>query len=97
MTITENAKEILLEVIKNNGVDALSMYTQASCSGNSLGFNLAQSTEDSKPEMIDGVPVFMNDETRAWTGDVIIDAQNGQLTLINPNATGCAGCAGGCH
>ncbi|WP_317854784.1 hypothetical protein [Chakrabartyella piscis] len=96
MKITESAKEVIMNILEANGAAALTMFTQSSCCGNSLGFEMVGVIEEEQPEMIDGVPVFMDDETKAWTGEVTIDADGGKLTLINPNS-GCAGCGGGCH
>lgn len=96
MKITESARDVIVSVIKTNNFDAVKMYTKTSCCGNSIGFELLKLEEGQTAEMIDGVPAFVDEETMAWTEDVIIDTQDGNLTLINPNA-GCGSCGGSCH
>lgn len=47
-------------------------------------------TTEDQPEIINGLSVLMDEETRAWTGTVTIDVENGKLTL-HDSALFCCG------
>ena len=103
MRITETAKHLLLAILKENEFTAIKIVTEEDCCGKGLGFDLVLADEEpTSPEMIDGVPVYMDDETCEWTGEIIIDEEDGMLVLIDPNAEhshdcGCDDDDCGCH
>ncbi len=101
MNITENAKLIISKVLEENNFDSVRIFTQNSCCGRSLAFDLVNSAdEDQAAEMIGGLSVFLDEETKSWTGNITIDGDGERLNLIDPDAeehSGCGGCSGGCH
>lgn len=83
MQITDAAKKILGEALAEQQCNALRLHTQSSCCGRSLQFELAVLGAEGKAEMINGLSVLMDDDTRKWTGTVTVDADGEKLTLIN--------------
>ena len=83
MQITDAAKKILDEALAEQQCNALRLHTQSSCCGRSLQFELAVLGAEDKTEMINGLSVLMDDDTRKWTGTVTVDADGEKLTLIN--------------
>lgn len=89
MKITDEANILINKALSKKGADAISLYTSRSCCGASLRFKLVTLTEQDNPEYINGVFVLMDDETRAWTSTVTIDAAEGRLTLHDSTASCC--------
>ncbi len=89
MQITDAAKKIIIEALKAEQCDGLRLHTTRSCCGKSLNFELVKTGANEKPDMINGIPVLMDDDTRQWTGTVIIDAEEEKLTL-NDSASCCS-------
>lgn len=90
MTITDGAKEIINAALHQENADGIRLHTEKSCCGTSLQFELVTISTADYPETINGLSVLMDDETRAWTGTVTIDAQDGRLTL-HDSASSCCG------
>lgn len=113
MEITNEAKEIIQNILKENDFEVLSMYTDGAGCSKSLSFDLLEKKNDVTYEEINGIFIIMDEETRDWTKELIIDAKEGNLVLHNPNGgcgcgdhghdhdhdeeDGCGGCCGGCH
>jgi uncharacterized protein YbaR (Trm112 family) len=89
MKITEEAKIILLEAIASNKADCLLVSQQTTCCGTSLAFSLANLKEGEASELIDGIPVFLEEAVRELVGKVTIQAENGQLFVHDENAAAC--------
>lgn len=89
MKITEEARDILLEAMTSNKADCLLVSQQTTCCGTSLAFSLANLNEGEEAVIIDGVPVFLEEEARERIGEVTIQAENGQLFVHDENAKEC--------
>lgn len=90
MKITDGAKEILNAALQQESANGIRLHTEKSCCGTSLQFELITISTEEQPETINGLSVLMDEETRAWTGTVTIDAENGKLTL-HDSASCCCG------
>lgn len=89
MKITDEAKQLLNKALSEKEVNGIRLRTSRSCCGTSLKFELVTITDEDKPEDINGLSVLMDEETRAWTGTVTIDAEYGRLTLHDSAASCC--------
>lgn len=89
MQITDAAKKIISEALAAEQCDSLRLHTTRSCCGKSLNFELVKIGADEKADMINGLSVLMDDDTRQWTGTVTIDAEGEKLTL-NDSASCCS-------
>lgn len=47
-------------------------------------------SEGEKADVVNGVSVLMDDETRQWTGNITIDEEGGQLKLIDASSCCCS-------
>lgn len=90
MKITNEAKALINGELSNQGANAIRLRTSRSCCGTSLRFELVSLTDQDHPEDINGLPVLMDEETRAWTGTVTIDAADGRL-ILHDSAASCCG------
>lgn len=90
MKITDEAKKVINEALTKKKADGMRLRTSRSCCGKSLRFELVTIAGEDQPENINGVSVLMDDETRAWTETITIDAANGSLTLRD-SASSCCG------
>lgn len=89
MKITDEAKVLLSKALEEKDANGIRLRTSRSCCGTSLRFELVVVTDKDKPEDINGLSVLMDEETRAWTGTVTIDAADGKLTLYDSAASCC--------
>lgn len=89
MEITNEAKVLINRELSEQGANAIRLRTSRSCCGTSLRFELVSFTNQDQPENINGLSVLMDEETRAWTGTVTIDAADGRLTLHDSAASCC--------
>lgn len=83
MQITDAARKIISDAIEAEQCDGVRLYTTRSCCGQSLNFELIKMEANEKSEVINGLYVLMDDDTRQWTGTVTIDADGEKLILIN--------------
>lgn len=85
MQITNEAKAIIKQALEAEQSDGIRLSTTRSscCGGKSLNIELVKIEADEKADMINEIAVLMDEDTREWTGDVIIDGKEGKLTLIN--------------
>ncbi|MEE1113862.1 MAG: hypothetical protein UHN88_02175 [Eubacterium sp.] len=96
MIITDEAKIILAKVLAQQEGSVLTFHTQEKCSGPSLVVTLTPHDEKREETTINDLPVYLDEETVAWTGNVTIRAKGQGLVIDNPDAAGCSGCGGGC-
>lgn len=99
MKITDEAKEILNQGLAANNCDCLTATLQQSCCGSSVSFSLSNLTSEDKPEMVNGIPVIMDDEILKKVELVTLYAEDGEL-LFQDDAphddapsTGCSSCS----
>lgn len=83
MIITDEAKKMIYEGMKEKNADGVRLVTVYSCCGTSLNIELVNLSSEDKAEDINGIKVIMDTETRLWTKTVTIDAEDGGLKLIN--------------
>ena len=89
MKITDEAAELIREVLTEAGADGLRLRTVRSCCSTSLQVEVVTLTEQDQPEEIGGLQVLMDRETRDWTGPMTIGAAGGRLTLHDPSNACC--------
>lgn len=90
MQITDGAKKIISEAIAEKECNGIQLYTEKSCCGGTLQIALVVISEDEKADVVNGVSVLMDDETRQWTGNITIDEEGGQLKLIDASSCCCS-------
>ncbi len=84
MQITNEARDILLDVIRANGKDALLVTEKASdCGHTSLLISLASRTESDLPVLINGVSVLMDGPAAARAETVTLSTQDGRLVILD--------------
>lgn len=89
MKITDKAKVLINKALSEEGTNAIRLHTSRSCCGTSLRFEPVTLTDQDQPEDINGLSVLMDEETRAWTDTVTIDAEYDGLTLHDSAASCC--------
>ena len=89
MKITDDAKKLIQETLDEEKADAIRLHTSISCCGKSLQFELVKLTGQEQPEIINGLSVLMNQETRAWTNTITLGERRGRLTLTDSAASCC--------
>lgn len=90
MTITDSAKVMLQEALKDSKNDCIQMKLQNSCCGTSLFFQMTKLPEgDIQSILINGVPFIMDQEVTERTSEVTIDYKDGELVMDDPSASGC--------
>ncbi len=103
MIFTDSAKDFLTDILKQQNKDAFSFNTKVMENGHKvLEMDLAVQAENTDKEamMINGIAVYMDEETAGWTEQITIDSRNGGLSMRNANDPGCGGSCGscgGCH
>lgn len=83
-------KKIISEAIAEKGCNGIQLYTEKSCCGRTLQIALVVISENEKADVVNGVSVLMDDETRQWTGSITIDEEGGQLKLIDVSSCCCS-------
>lgn len=93
LQVTNEAKKMLNQSMKNHNCDCLRVFTQPGCCGVSLKFALDQKKSDELSTSINGVPVIMNQETEQQTDSLTINVVDGGL-VIDGGGCGCgsSGC-----
>jgi len=91
MIITDEAKVVLEEMLKENGQDSLQASLQEGCCGTSLYFTFTNKKEDDQPVLINGINVLMEGEAVIKTNTVTIKVDsNGKLVVEDSaQASGC--------
>jgi Fe-S cluster assembly iron-binding protein IscA len=89
MKITDGAKKFIQETLDEEKADAIRLRTSNSCCGRSLQFELVKLTGQEQPEMINGLSILMDQETRAWTNTITLGARGNRLTLTDSAASCC--------
>lgn len=89
MKITDAARELIKRELKEEGYEGIRLLTIHSCCGESLRLQPVRAEQETEAEEINGVRVWMDEETRGWTETVTIDVDGDQLTLRN--AASCCG------
>lgn len=93
MKISDNAKEVLVPLIKENGADGLRAAIQETCCGMQPVIGLDMFQEGEAPVEFNGVPMVIADEAKDIMEDLEIDLVNGELVIL----TTVQGCGCGHH
>lgn len=93
MKITEEAKNVLNQVLAENNADGLLVTLQETCCGKNPVFQMAVFDENNPVDEIDGIRVCAGEDEKSVIEDMMIDLVNGELVVLN---TVC-GCGDGCH
>jgi Fe-S cluster assembly iron-binding protein IscA len=89
MKITDEAKKIVEEVLKENNCNALLVSIVGGCCGSSINLALANAKEDDEISDVNGISVIYDQEAVQRTGLVILDVQKGKLFLKDDQASNC--------
>lgn len=89
MIITDSAKKMLQEALTSSDNDCIQIKLQKSCCGTSLFFQMGRLSQDDQAVRINEIPLIMDMEIVERTADVTIDCKDGELEMVDPNASGC--------
>ncbi|MDY5731308.1 MAG: hypothetical protein SPL05_07255 [Eubacteriales bacterium] len=100
MKITDDAKLVIAEALKEQNCDSVALSIKETEHGYGLAMELVTKKEDDRAIDVNGVQVVMDMETEMALLATTFDAENGELVLKNEGHScgsgGCAGCSG-CH
>lgn len=98
MKITDDAKLVIEEALKEQNFDSVALHLKETENGYGLAMELVNKQESDRVVDINGINVIMDMETEMALIVTTFDAQNGELTLVQEGGCGhdCAGCSG-CH
>lgn len=89
MIITDEAKVLLEEMLKENGHDSLQASLQQGCCGTSLYFAFTNKKADEQPVIVNGINVLMEGEAVFKTNTVTIKVDPaGKLIIEDTNQSG---------
>ncbi|MBB5335703.1 hypothetical protein [Pectinatus brassicae] len=88
MIITDSAKIMLNEAIKNSQNDCVHVMLQQSCCGEGIFMQLEKLPDNEKVVMVNSVPVFIDKKAVERIAEITIDTKNGRLIMIDPQASG---------
>lgn len=89
MKITDEAKQILNNMLIANQCNCLEITTIKSCCGTNLNVGMRQMTMNDMPDHINEIPVIMDMRTRRRAEKVTITVANNQLTLQDEGKSNC--------
>ncbi len=91
MIITDEAKVVLEEMLKENGQDALQASLQQGCCGTSLYFTFTNKKADDQPVIVNGINVLMEGEAVLKTSTVTLKTDDEGKLLVEDSAqaSGC--------
>ncbi|WP_286947801.1 hypothetical protein [Acetobacterium sp. UBA5834] len=91
MIITDEAKVVLEEMLKENGQDSLQATLQQGCCGSSLYFTFTNKKADDQPVIVNGINVLMDGEAVLKTNTVTLKInEEGKLVVEDTaQASGC--------
>lgn len=96
MKITDEAKSVLQNTMKENNLDGLRVVIQETCCGKSPVVGFDTYAQDETPEIINEIPVVIEEDAKEDIENVVIDLVNGELALLN-TVCSCSGGCSGCH
>lgn len=93
MIITDDAKEILKKALAENKCDCLqATLKQAGC-GKSVSFSLSNLMNDDKAQIINGIPVLMDEEILKKVEQVTLYTEDGELLFHDDAPSSCSSCS----
>jgi len=93
MIITDEAKEIIKIGLEANNCDCLTAALQQSCCGSSVSFSLASLTSEDKAEIVNEIPVIMDEEIIKRVELVTLYAEDGELLFKDDAPSSCSSCS----
>ncbi|NMD38840.1 MAG: hypothetical protein GYA87_09210 [Christensenellaceae bacterium] len=99
MKITDEAKVIIENALKEQDTDSIRLSLKETETGTGLSLELIKKTDNDRVVDVNGVNVVMDIETEMNLLSIVFAENNGELVLQTESSCGgsCAGCAGGCH
>lgn len=88
MKITDQARDALNEIFKNNGVNGLRMDITETCCGKSPVIAMDILDDGDIKEQVNGVDVVIPDELEELADTLVIDQIDGELVVLN-SVCGC--------
>ena len=83
MIITDTAKEMLTNAIKENNAKGIRFYFQGQgCCGPQLGLSLDAPEEHDVVKEVNGIQVAIDQRVLSMTEEVTIDLQEGSLAVV---------------
>ncbi|WKY43767.1 hypothetical protein Q5O14_14175 [Eubacteriaceae bacterium ES2] len=92
MIITDQAKSVLKEKMKESGQDALQIALQEGCCGTTVYFTFTTSKPEDQAVMINGINVLMADQTLAKVKAVTIKTDSQGKLQVEDGAQSSRGC-----
>lgn len=86
MKITENAINIVKNILKDNQCNAIQVQLVEGCCGPSVALSITKSSSEDILVDENGISVLYIEDALELTQNVILDEKEGNLFLINPNA-----------
>jgi Fe-S cluster assembly iron-binding protein IscA len=86
MVITDEAKKIIMEVLKESNCDCLKVVLEKSCCGTSLNFGLTRLEPNDISISINGISVLMDAETESRVEMITLAVEDGDLVIQDNTA-----------
>lgn len=96
MKISDQAKEVLKTILKENNLDGLRVEIQESCCGKSPVIGLDTFGENEQPQMINDIAVIIPEDAKEAVEDLEIDVVDDQLVVLGSSCS-CSDDCGHCH
>lgn len=90
MKITNEAKPLIEELLKEKGAEGLIMEVHESCCGKSPVFALVTYDPEDQPELVNGIKVLIFDQDKEAAKDIEIDVVDNELVVKGADSCGCS-------
>lgn len=90
MDITQTAKEVLTESMKENNAQGIRFYFAGQgCCGPQFGLSMDAPEEEDFIKEVNGIQVALDNRVSTMVEDISLDFQNGGLVLVGLPETSC--------
>ncbi|PKM69493.1 MAG: hypothetical protein CVU94_03580 [Firmicutes bacterium HGW-Firmicutes-19] len=89
MKISNEAREIVQALLKENNCNALQVSVMGGCCGTSVYLSMTNSKEDSEVVIENGVQLLYVEDAIERASEVLLVEKNGKLFLEDKNASNC--------
>jgi len=93
MKITDEAKEIVMQGLTANECDCLQAILKQSGCGTKVSFSLSNLKGDDKVEIVNGIPIIMDDDTLKRVEQLTLYSENGELLFQDDAPSSCSSCS----
>ncbi len=90
MKITNEAKPLIEELLKEKGAEGLMMEVHESCCGKSPVVALVTYDPEDQPELVNGIKVLIFDQDKEAAKDIEIDVVDNELVVKGADSCGCS-------